>query len=270
MILPNPYPAASVAARRHAEIEWPKESVGFVLTNGDYVPLINTHPDPENHFRISHEDEDLYRDEKAAVVHSHCVKAGSFHASDGPLAAGPSAHDMAQQLVSGCPWGLVVVFDGLGQDSVIWWGDELPEVPPLLGRPFVHGVYDCYSIIRDHHRLDSYGFIRDYYGVDSIVLPEFPRDFGWWAKDEEGRMPMAHLYETGFAKAGFRRISQEEIRPGDVFLASVLAPGITNHGGVYLGNGEILHHLRGRLSKTDVASRWLDYVTHYLRYEGIT
>lgn len=269
MILPNPYPAAAAAAIKHAEIEYPKESVGFVLTSGEYVPLVNIHSDPEHHFAISAEDEEQYAPEKAAVLHSHCIVGKDIHAADGPLAAGPSEHDMRQQIVSACPWGLVTVIDGLGHESVIWWGDQLPEVAPLLKRPFIHGVYDCYSLIRDAYRADSYGFVRDFYDTDKIILPEFPRDFGWWSDRENGKaVTPKRLYIDGFRQAGFREITRDEMRPGDVFLASVLAPGVTNHGGIYLGGGLIIHHLRGRLSKTDVASRWLGHVTHYLRYEG--
>ena len=272
MILPDPYPAASAAARRHAEIEWPNECVGFVLDGGEYVPLVNVHPDPTNHFAISQEDEDQYAAEKVAVIHSHCITAKSIHGADGPLAAGPSENDMRQQIVSACPWGIVVVVDGLCHESVIWYGDQLADlvggVPPLLGRPFIHGVFDCYSLIRDAYRTNAYGFVSDYYGVDSILLPEFARDFAWWVDRDNGQtVTPKNLYTEGFRTAGFRPITQDEMRPGDVFLAQVLAP-VTNHGGVYLGRGEILHHLRGRLSKTDVASRWLGTVTHYLRYEG--
>lgn len=268
MILPDPYPAASVAARSHAEAEWPNECVGFVLNNGDYVPLTNIHPDPENHFAISQDDEDKYRDDKAAVIHSHCITAGSFYANDGPLAAGPSAHDMRQQLVSGCPWGLVMVVDGLSQDSVIWWGDELGTIQPLVGRPFIHGVYDCLSIIRDAYRLDSYGFVKEYFGVDSITMPVYPREFGWWDHRVDGKVVVpGDMYRENFRNCGFREITQDEMRPGDVFLAQVRAQ-VTEHGGIYLGNGVILHHLRGKLSKTDVVARWLNHVTHYLRYEG--
>lgn len=266
MILPDPYPAASVAARRHAEIEWPREAIGYVIGNGEYLPLVNVHDDAENHVAISAEQEAEYRDEKIAVIHSHCLKSGEFHAADGPLAAGPSEHDMRQQIAHACPWGLVVVVDGHSHESVIWWGDELP-VAPLLRRPFIHGVFDCYSIIRDAYRTDEYGFVRDYLGKESILLPEFPRDFGWWDKPGGGAVVQQNLYREGFKAAGFVEIEQHQMRPGDVFLAQVLAP-VTNHGGVYLGNGEILHHLRNRLSKTDVASRWLNHVTHYLRYEG--
>lgn len=274
MILPDPYPAATAAARKHAEIEWPNESVGFVIEGGEYVPLVNVHPDPGNHFAISQDDEVRYAAEKLAVIHSHCITAGSFHANDGPLGAGPSAHDMRQQIVSACPWGLIVVVDGLSQECV-WWGSQLYEpplslpVPPLLKRPFIHGVYDCLSIILDAYRTDAYGFVSDYYGVDSIILPEYPREFGWWSDREDGRTVVpGDMYRDNFKACGFRQISQDEMRPGDVFLAQVLAP-VTNHGGIYLGRGEILHHLRGRLSKTDVASRWLGTVTHYLRYDGV-
>jgi cell wall-associated NlpC family hydrolase len=157
----------------------------------------------------------------------------------------------------------------LSHECVIYFGDELGPPPPLIGRPFIHGVYDCYSLIRDFYRTNAYSAISDYHGVSSILLPEQPRDFGWWdSRNGDGTVTVPKtLYTDNFKAAGFRQITLEEMRPGDVFLAQVMAP-VTNHGGVYLGRGEIIHHLRGRLSKTDVAGRWLNYVTHCLRYEG--
>ena len=103
------------------------------------------------------------------------------------------------------------------------------------------------------------------YGLTQAIL-QIP--FGWWSDRENGEVVTPkNMYRDNFKACGFREIAQDEMRPGDVFLAQIMAP-VTNHGGVYLGNGLILHHLRGRLSKTDVASRWLNHVTHYLRYEG--
>jgi cell wall-associated NlpC family hydrolase len=41
-----------------------------------------------------------------------------------------------------------------------------------------------------------------------------------------------------------------------------------NHVGVYLGDGYVLHHLRGRLSSRDLLSEWLVKCTgRVLRHE---
>lgn len=269
-MLPIIFEAAADAAKRHAEIEYPKESVGIVALDGEYVPLVNVHAQPEKSFAISDEDALKYHGEMAAVIHSHCLVGAEIDPLDGPLAAGPSSADLIQQGEMGCPWGIVTVIDGRSHETVLWWGDTLPTpIPPLIGRPFIHGIFDCYSIIRDAYRGDEFGFVKEQFGQDSILLAEQPRDFDWWEKKTENGKSIApqNLYMENFERVGFRQISLSEVRPGDVFLAQIGA-SVTNHGGLILANDLIAHHLRRRLSKREPGSRWAEYMTTFLRYEG--
>lgn len=278
-MFPNPFPAASDAARHHAEIEAPRESVGIVIDDGaghhEYVPLENVHPDPAKAFSISAGDEARYLGQVRAVIHSHVLSPAEINPGEGPLVAGPSAGDMEQQAQMGLPWGLVTVIDKSNPDAarwaahetVLWWGDQLP-VEPLLGRPFVHGIWDCYSLIRDSYRRDEFGFVREHYGVKAITLPDFPRDFGWWHNRDDAENPVTprDMYRENFAAAGFREIERDDLRAGDVILCQFQSD-VVNHGGVYLGNGVWIHHLRGRLSTREPVSRWLrEYGRYFLRY----
>ena len=268
-MLPNPFPAASDAAKRHAEIEFPKESVGIVTLDGEYVPLVNVHATPDKSFAISDEDALAYHDNMAAVIHSHCLIGTEIDPMDGPLSAGPSSADMRQQIEMELPWGIVTVIDGGSHETVLWWGDSLPgPIPSLIGRPFYHGIFDCYSLIRDAYRGDEFGFVKEFYGRDSIVLPDYPRDFDWWEETEDEEQPRLpqNLYMENFTNAGFKQIQQSELRAGDVFLAQVAAP-VINHGGIYLGDGLIAHHLRRRLSKREPGSRWGEYMSIFLRFQ---
>src|SRR5690349_4375169 len=120
------FPAASAAARHHAEIEAPRESGGIVIDDGEYVPLDNVHPDPTQAFAVSAADEARYRGPAKAVLHSRVLAPGEFDPEDGPLLGGPSAAAMAQQAQMSCPWGLVPVIDTLSHETVLWWGDSLP------------------------------------------------------------------------------------------------------------------------------------------------
>ena len=57
-----------------------------------------------------------------------------------------------------------------------WPGGEyttvLPaERPPLLERPFIHGSWDCYGLIRDWYLQER-----------GISLPDFPREDNWWTR----------------------------------------------------------------------------------------
>lgn len=268
-MLHDPYPEIGDAARRHAEADYPNESVGIVTRSGAYVPLVNIHANPFESFAISDDDALAYRDDTAALIHSHCLRAEDVDPLDGPLMAGPSVADMQQQQAMMVPWGIVTVIDKVSHETILWFGDQLP-IAPLIGRQFIHGIHDCYSLIRDAYRGDEFGFIKQHFGRESILLPDQPRDFDWWADrraDGTSVIP-GNLYMDHFAQAGFRSIAQTDLRPGDVFLAQVGAP-VVNHGGLYLGNNLIAHHLRRRLSKREPGARWIEYMTLFLRYEGV-
>src|SRR5436190_14566305 len=101
----------------------------------------------------------------------------------------------------------------------------------LLGRPFVHGVLDCYTLIRDYYAEKL-----------NIVLPDFEREDQWWYHG-------GNLYLDNFTKAGFVRVDGE-VRPHDVILIiqGQPPPPVPNHAAVYLGDGMIMHHVQERLS----------------------
>lgn len=216
----------------------PLEGCGVFGATG-FKPVENVHPDPTQAFEM-HPDVWL-GEEILAVIHNH---------PDGnPF---PSKADMEQQIVSAVPWGVCKTTATECTDP-IWFGDQLPRAP-LLGRQFVYGVYDCYSLIRDWYLLER-----------GILLDEFPRDWGWWETGE------CSMYEEGFRKAGFEVIdpATEELQVGDVFLAK-LRYSITNHGGVYVGDGAILHHIQNSLSRRTPLNTWAHLIQQWVRYKGAT
>ncbi len=211
------------------------EICGFVLDN-DVIFCDNVAQDPTTKFLIAEVPEDAQ-----AIFHSH--PGGPFY---------PSEHDMRQQEATAKPWGIACTSGH--HSEVFWFGDDAPKAP-IIGRPFRHGVSDCYELIRDFYK-----------EVHGISLMNVPRDWEWWHKGGD-------LYSLGFEKAGFHEVSLEEVLPGDVFLASV-ASDKTNHGGIYLGNGLILHHTTAkdgfdpyRLSCVEPAARWMKFFTKVLRHE---
>lgn len=234
-------PALTCAIQAHALAAYPEEACG-VIKNDAYLRCRNVAADRRESFRIAVKRlASLMPFE--AIVHSH---------PDGPNC--PSADDMRQQVATGVPW-ILVSTDGQNCTPPFVFGDGTP-IPTLIGRGFRHGVTDCYALIRDAFRLNR-----------GIVLPEFPRDWEWWQQGGD-------LYRDGFAAAGLRRLTEsEQPAPWDVFLAQTPKSPVPNHGGIYLGNGEILHHLTARhpvdptrLSAREPGSRWQAYVTHWLRY----
>jgi len=252
--LTNPFGLSASSLRvilDHTHSESPKESCGLIVRKPDlsgnrlmYVPCENVAADPINHFEVGSKLIGRYMATNAlrAVVHSHPNAEGLL-----PFA---SKADMEGQTSSGVPWA-VVHQNGEGVWSGPWfWGDQLRDVP-LIGRPFVSGVYDCYSLVRSYYRSEL-----------SIDIPDAPREPVWWETDTP------NFFTEGFEDAGFKKIGIDELEPGDGVIGSVASDGRPNHCGIYLGNNLLLHHLWNRVSRRDPMSNWSRYITHALRYEG--
>ncbi len=236
------------AAKNHAIACYPDESCG-VIADGFYRSQLNMADNPRSEFEI--DPKVFVQLEVECVVHSH-----------GEEPPYPTESDMEHQIVTDVPWAIIVSHLEHAEDPILF-GDQLP-IPPLLGRPFRHGVTDCCSLIRDYYRLEL-----------GITIPEYPRSWGWWAdeKDKETGeilIPAKNLYVDFFQDAGFRDLRPgERERKGDVFLANVKSDNI-NHAGILLDGGKILHHpfsstsaigyAPSSLSREDSASRWMSSV----------
>ena len=104
----------------------------------------------------------------------------------------------------------------------------------LLGRPFSYGKQDCFTLLCE--------FYEDNFG---IMFPKFshPKDF--WSHGLE-------LYMYRYQKCGCYLLDchPSEYRPGDVILCAIES-SLANHVGVFVENGQVLHHLLGRLSMVE-------------------
>jgi cell wall-associated NlpC family hydrolase len=231
--------AVDAAIREHALAAYPNEACGLVV-NGSYVPLENIAANPRDEFEIA--PVEMLREGIQAIVHSHPDQA-----------PWPSADDMRQQMATGLLWGLVST-DGTDATGILWWGPGI-ETPPLVGRDFRHGPSGSDG------KGDCYALIKDWYAVElGVELVEGPRSHEWWRAGGD-------LYRENFAAAGFRVVSIEGARRGDVLLMQIQSQ-VANHAAIVLGNGLILHHLSNRLSREEPLSRWLSFVTHALRHES--
>ncbi|MDX7989152.1 peptidase P60 [Xenorhabdus sp. 12] len=220
----------------HAQAEYPNECCGLVIQNSrkqQYVPCRNTAPSPTEQFSLHPEDYANAEDTGTivAIVHSHPDATTQ-----------PSQLDIAQCDLSQLPWVIVSWPEG---DIRTLMPSE--GIKPLLGRPFVHGIWDCYSIVRDWYRLER-----------EIELPNFTRSDGWWNRGE-------NLYLNNFDKAGFIECS-DELQVGDVIIMQVQA-NEPNHAGVYIGEGVMLHHMYGQLSnRVSYSGYWQERTRLILRY----
>lgn len=240
------------AIAEHALAEYPRECCGLVVreSKGDvYVPCRNAAVSPSEHFVLAPSDfaaaED--RGDIVAVVHSHPGAA-----------AAPSLADKAMCEVSGIDRWIIVSL-GVQEDGSIGvddWCEFGPSgfVAPLLHREFVHGVHDCYSLIRDWYRIER-----------GVGLPDFDRVDEWW---RDGR---SDLYRDHYREAGFVDVGHDvELQTGDVLLMQVRSRNnVPNHAGIYLGNGIMLHHMHGQLSRRVVwGGAWRQFLRSVLRYQG--
>lgn len=202
----------------HAKSEYPRECCGLLLqVNGEqqYYPCINAATDKTEEFAITKRQYVAAEEtgDIIAVCHSHPDYTSQ-----------PSDCDTAKCNAEGIPWHIFSWPEGDFRTI-----NPLGHIPALLNRPFVHGVQDCYALVRDWFML-----------THNITLPNFERQDGWWEGEQE-------LYLDNFAKAGFAAVPADTIQPGDVILMQVQSKRV-NHAAVYTGNSRLLHHLYGKLS----------------------
>jgi len=193
------------------------------------------------HFKITGEDRADAEDmgDVVACVHSHPG-----------YPARPSEADKVMCEASGLRFHIVHVSvpDGATEPATGELATLDPQgyQAPYTQRQFVHGVMDCYALVRDYYQRDL-----------GIELPNYERDDLWW---ENGQ----NLYLDNFTDAGCVRVT--DLQPGDIILMQVRSK-VPNHAGVYLGDGLILHHVYNRLSSRDVYDGyWQDVTVAYLRH----
>ena len=226
---------------QHAAAALPNEACGLIVAAGKrhrVIPARNVSAEPRTTFEIAEEAwlEVAEGEEVIGIFHSHPYGSPE-----------PSMADRTMCEATGLTWH-IVSFPGGGYRSIEPNGFEAP----YLQRPYVHGVHDCFSIVRDWYN-------REW----NLGLPDFPREYEWWLKG-------GNLYVDHYAECGFVEISDDvPIEIGDGFLISIGSQGKPNHSAIYVGDGAILHHVQGRLSSKDVyGGMWQRHTVARLRHRS--
>lgn len=241
-------PEVLKAAGLDAAARNPEESCGLVIA-GKYVACENIAANRQTNFKIAPA---IVAKANAAgtlegVIHSH--PGGPWH---------PTSQDMRSQQASGVPWAILIPGEDGAELACVLGGDRPPlfdESGNHIQRQFLHGVSDCYSLIRD--------WFAEIKGVD---LPDVPRDWLWW-RDADRKQS---LYLDHLEDAGGRIVSTDPteyakiIEPGDVFLRKVDGP-IPNHGGVYVGGNLVLEQMPRSLSHRSPIGPKLHVISHLVR-----
>lgn len=222
----------------HAMREKPREACGLVVktSRGRHriVEAKNIAPNPERDFLL---DPDAWLEvgENEAVIgiyHSHTI--GS---------ADPSMADLVSCEATGLPWHIVSVPSGEYR-----YVEPSGYQAPYEGRPYVMGVLDCYSVMRDW-------YAREW----GLRLPDFDRRPFIAGED---------LYAANYESCGFVRLIEQPMEKGDMLLFN-FGRSVLPHAAVYIGKGRILHHAQDRLSVIEaVDGMWNRHVSHHLRHKS--
>ena len=219
-------PALLSAIRAHAALDYPREACGLlVLHAGTEAEYVPCRNTGDLDQFILHPEDWAACEDSGTII-------GVVHSHpDGTTQ--PSEADRLGCAASGLPWWIVA-----GED----WA-RMPTALPLEGRAFAWGIQDCFTLI------------GDWWAAQGIALPEFVRAPKFWETSD--------LYLDNLALAGFEITDQVEY--GDGVLFSIRGHGVTNHAGIYLGEGRMLHHLPGRLSIAESIGAWAQSLTHIVR-----
>lgn len=231
-----------------AKLRYPNEACGFVISKGNKTSIVempNESPSPKYEFLMNPTAwaEASEQGEILAVWHTHVDIP--------PIASGA---DLAGCEATDMPWLIVSVYKREQEFEVSEVNTYTPSgyEQPLEGRPYIYGTFDCWSLVVD--------YMKRNHGI--TLNNDYPRLPNFW---REG-MP---LFSEHYADEDLVVVNGQEHQDGDILMFQTDASGEISHVGVYIGNGQFLHHVQGRLSRIDIyGGYWLKHTTLHLRHKS--
>lgn len=221
---------------------YPNEAV-IGITKRTAKVLTNIHEDPSNHFKV--DTEEFYKNDYIGLVHSH--PSNAVYVPEGAREwdiCTPSKTDLITQQALDIPFGIIGT-DGENVTDIVWWPDY---DTPIEGRRFIYGIWDCYGLVKKWYK-DN----RD------MILTDVPRGFD---DDEIDSLSKSLLEDT----LNFKEVERfRDMKIGDIICMGVGARKI-NHLAVYIGNGQIYHHMIHQIPKIDNYSKYANFVIKHLRH----
>ncbi|GEM_PF-1711277 len=146
--------------------------------------------------------------------------------------------------------------DGLPYLLVLWPGLRsltiFPQTEPdYENRPYIYGQYDCYSLIRDY-------LLRE----KGIALNDYPREVYFLGSGN-------NIFEVQAPEEGFVKIEDTSLQAGDILVFNLPSTRL-QHSAVYIGNGQMLHHLPPGLSCREAYSeKWEKRTSSVWRHNNL-
>tara|TARA_Y100001954_G_scaffold179253_1_gene190674 strand:+ start:1345 stop:2049 length:705 start_codon:yes stop_codon:yes gene_type:complete len=220
-------------AIRNSKVDSPRETCGLIVNRKGkeiYISCLNISKDEDNF--IINPDQYAACEKEGQII-------GIFH-SHPKGSSQPSDADKISCEASKLPWYIYSPLENT-------WSEIKPSgyKPSLYGRPWIWGLTDCYSFVRDWYK-----------EVKNINLKDYKRSL---TPDEFLENP---LFEGLACSAGFRELQYNESpEKGDVYLMKLLHPK-PSHVAVYVGHGNIAHHCNERLSCIEPYTEFYIRCTH--------
>jgi proteasome lid subunit RPN8/RPN11 len=224
--------------RDHALLS-PLQEVCGLIAGGQYFACDNKCLEPDKFFAIAAED--YASAEKAGPIeaeyHSHIGRNNKF-----------SPEDVKACKAMGVPW---IIFC-LGTSE--WLYADPTCNAPYVGRPWVYGIYDCYSLFRDFYKRE--------FGIE---LDDYER-----GEEFEWASPEWRMFEKNVKSQGFVEVEAAS-QKGDMLLMQ-LQSSFPNHTGVLVkpSRNIFYHHLLDLFSEETVyVGYWAIHTNKVLRHKEL-